>query len=115
MNKNFFAAEIMKLLECYADEHCDNCNKDKDDKERLNIIKSYPEETDLFYILEMISESPCFEYVHNVGLFLEELYSEEKKIELYENLSTLYQEIETLKEVVKEEECTRTSKRLDRM
>ncbi len=115
MDKSFFATEIMKLLECYADEHCDKCGKNKDAKDRLDIIKGYPHETDLDYVLELISESPCFDYIECVGMFLEELYSEEKKIELYENLFSLYHEIETLKRIVREERCTRNSKRLDRM
>ena len=115
MDKRFFATEIMKLLDCYADEHCDICCKDQDAKERLDIIKGYPGETDLDYVLEVISESPCFDYIESLGTFLEELYSEEKKIELYENLLSLYHEIELLKRIVRQERCARNSKRLDRM
>jgi hypothetical protein len=115
MDKKFFAAEILKLLDCYAGEHCERCSEDREVEDRLDIIKSYPREADLDYILELIADSPCFDYIESLGSFLEQLYSEEKKIELYENLFSLYHEIETLKELIREEEWIRNSKRLDRL
>lgn len=115
MDKKLFATEILKLLDCYAADHCEKCCEDKDAEDRLNIIRSYPRDADLDYVLELIADSPCFDYIESLEIFLEQLYSEEKKIELYQNLCALYQEIETFKEAIREEEWIRNSKRLDRL